>query len=394
VKGWSAGWLALWALAGQCAYAADDLPGAARELARKTAALAGAGQTVWVSWRSVAPLGAADVAEARESFEPAFQSAGGVLGDVAPTVEAHITISENVSEYLLTEEARKGDDRQVWFAAWKHTAPGAGAPSSAVLEKKLLWEQDEQILDAAFPGDQMLLLTPANLVWYSRQAGEWTRSVSVALPAAKAWPRDLRGRLRIVGQNYAAYLPGLACSGAWQPPVSIDCKASSDGWVLESGSRDLLVANFAAGRNYFDGRIATQGGLRKTIDPFYSGAAVEDQGKTLWLLAMVDGGTRVFDAAFNPVGGIEGWGSDIVGTDARCGGGTVVLATRGSTDGPDAVQAYAVTNRAAAPVGSAAEFHGPVTALWIADKTSAVAVSKDFSTGRYAAYLLTVACGK
>ncbi len=392
MKGWSAALPALLLLAAQCACAADDLKGAARELARKTAAFAGAGQPVSEVWRNLSSLGSADLTGGRDAFESAFQSAGGTLGDAGAAVEARITLSENASQYLLAEEARKGDERQVWLAAWKRATPGPALAGGITLEKKLEWEQDEQILDAAFPGDRMVLLTPSSLVWFSRQEGQWTRSMSLALPQPKAWPRDLRGRLRIVGANYQAYLPGMACSGAWQPPVSLDCKASGDSWVLESGSKDMLLANFVSGRNYFDGRVATQTGLRATVDLFYSAAAVEERGKTLWLLAMVDGRTRLFDEQFGAAGEIGGWGSDIAGTDARCGGGSQVVATRPGA-GTDAVQAYAIVNRVASPLGAPAEFPGPVTALWVSGHDSALAVSKDLSTGKYAAYLVTVVCG-
>jgi hypothetical protein len=392
VKGWSAAFAALLLLAAHGAFAADDLKGAARELARKTAAFAGAGQPLSVVWRNVSSLGAAELKDARDAFDPAFKSAGGTLGDAGAAVEARITLSENASQYLLAEEARKGDERQVWFAAWNRTAPGPALTGGVTLEKKLEWEQEEQILDAAFPADRMILLTPSSLVWFSRQEGQWTRSMSLALPLTKSWPRDLHGRLRIVGSNYQAYLPGLECSGAWQPPVSLDCKASGEPWVLESGSKDMLLANFVSGRNYFDGRVATQTGLRTTLDAFYSAAAIEERGKTLWLLAMVDGRTRLFDEQFGAAGEIGGWGSDIAGTDARCGGGSQVLATRPGA-GPDAVQAYAIVNRMASPLGAPAEFPGPVTALWVSGHDSALAVSKDPTTGKYAAYLLTVVCG-
>ena len=393
MKGWAAAFPALLLLVAHCALAADDLKGAARELARRTAAFAGAGQAVSVAWRNLSSLGSAELADARDAFEPAFKSAGGILGDAASVVEARIAISENASQYLLAEDVRKGDERQVWFAAWNRAAPGHVLAPGAGLEKKLVWEQDERILDAAFPADRMLLLTPSNLVWFSRQEGQWTRSMSVAIPAPKAWPRDLRGRLRIVGSNYLAYLPGMACGGAWQPPVSLECKASGDPWVLESGSRDLLLASFAAGRNYFDGRVATQTGLRKTVEPFYSAASVDERGKALWLLAMVDGRVRLFDESFEPAGDINAWGSDIVGTDARCAGGSQVLATRPGGAEPDAVQAFAIVNRAAVPLGAPAEFPGPVTALWVSGQASALAVSKNITTGKYAAYLLTLVCG-
>ncbi len=394
VKGSYAALAALALLCWRRASAASDPIGAARELAWKTAAFAGEAEPVSLAWRNLSSLGSADFGQAREAFESALKKAGARVSDTAPLVEGRITVSESLSEYLLVEEARKGDERLVWLAAWKRPASGpAGAPAAAI-EKKLVWEQDEQILDAAFPGDMMLLLTPSNLVWFNRQGGQWTRSMSWALPAPRTWPRDLRGRLRVDGPDYQAFLPGLACGGAWRPPVSVQCKTTSGPWPLESGGRSMLLARFAAGRNYFDGLVAAPAGARKTVEPFYSAASVEERGKSLWLLAMVDGRTRLFDDAFEPAGEIGSWGSDIAGTDARCGGGSQVFATRpGSGDEPDAVQAYTIVDRAAVPLGAPAEFPGPVTALWASGGASALAVSRNLSTHKYAAYLLTVVCG-
>jgi hypothetical protein len=310
-------------------------------------------------------------------------------------VDVRVTVSENATDYLLVEEARKGDERLVWLAAWKRTDPLPAPEPAATLEKKLVWEQDEPILDAAFPGDLMLVLSPSRLAWFARRNGQWAQSATVALPVPKAWPRDARGRLRVNGPGFQAYLPGLACSGAWQPPVSVDCKPSEEPWVLESGSRAMLLANFAAGRNYFDGRVATQTGVRKSAPPFYSAAAVEERGKSLWLLALADGRVRLFDASFEPAGEIDSWGSDIAGTDARCAGGSPVLATRpGEGSEADAVQAFTIANGAAVPLSAPVEMAGPVTALWVSGGTAALAVSKNLSTGKYAAYLLTVACGQ
>jgi hypothetical protein len=104
---------------------------------------------------------------------------------------------------------------------------------------------------------------------------------------------------------------------------------------------------------------------------------------------------RLFDAAFEPAGEIGAWGSDIAGTDARCGGASQVLATRpGDGSEADAVQAFTIANGAAAPLTAPVEMPGPVTALWVSGGASALAVSKNLSTGKYAAYLLTVACGQ
>ena len=350
--------------------AADNLDGAARELAWKTASLAGKGEPVSLTWRNQSSLASPEAGRARALFEAAFQEAGGVFGETASAVDVRVTVSGNGTDYLLVEEARKGDQHLVWLASWKRTDPLPAPAPAATLEKKLVREQDEQILDAAFPGDFMLLLSSSRIAWFVQQDGQWAQSTTVALPVPKTWPRDLRGRLRVNGPGFQAYLPGLTCSGAWQPPVSVDCQPSGEPWVLESGSRAMLLANFAAGRNYFDGRVVTQTGARHSAPPFYSAAAVEDRGKSSWLLALADGRARVFDASFEPAGEFDSWGSDIAGTDARCGGGSPVLATRPG-DGAEAVQAFTIANGAAAPLSAQVEMPGPVTALWPSGATSA-----------------------
>jgi hypothetical protein len=395
VKGWLAVLAALLFFLPRYARSADDPAGAARELARRTAAFAGRGALVSVTWRNVASLDSAAAGQARAAFESSLEEAGVRVSEIAPAVEVQITLSENESQYLMVEETRKGEEKQVWIAAWKRGAPRAAPALEAALEKKLVWEQDEPILDVAFPAAGLLVLSPANVTLYAQANGKWEASKYVGLTPGKPWPRDLRGHLRANGKSFQAFLPGLACGGSIEPALTMDCHAADEPWVLESGSRALLLANFAAARNYFDGRVTTQSGNRKTVPPFFSAASVEDQGRTSWVLSQVDGRSQIFDAAWQPTGLAVPWGSDIAGTDAHCGGGSQVLATRTADSGePDTVQAFAVVNQAATATTGAVDFPGPVTALWPSGGTSVLAVTRDLRTGGYAAYLVTVVCGR
>jgi hypothetical protein len=163
--------------------------------------------------------------------------------------------------------------------------------------------------------------------------------------------------------------------------------------VLESGSRGILLANFAPERNYFDGHVVSQDGSRRTVPPFYAAAAGEDSSGTFWFLSLLDGQTGMFNAGFEPVGAVPAWGSDIVGISAPCAGGSQVLATRpGDANEPDAIQAFSIVNRAANSLTAPLAFGGPVTALWPATAAAALAVASDPATGKYAAYLVTLAC--
>jgi hypothetical protein len=239
----------------------------------------------------------------------------------------------------------------------------------------------------------MIVLSASSLARFTRSNGQWVMRESTAVPVAKPLPRDMRGRVRWNGaiQNGAiqASLPGVACSGA----EAVQCRSSEEPWPLGSGGVQLF-ASLAPGRNYFNGHVVTPAGTRKTVPPFYSAAAADDGGRTVWVLATVEGGSQIFDAGFDPIGPAGSWGSDITGVDERCGGRSVVLASRpGDGRGPDAIRAYAIVNRAAVPLGPPAEFPGPVTALWSAGG-GALAIVRNGATGTYQAFSVKVACGQ
>jgi hypothetical protein len=395
VKVWHAAFTALLFFFPPGATAADDVNGAARELARKTAAFAGRGEPVLVTWRNAGSLGSLEFNQARGAFEDAVREAGVRVTEVAPVAEAHFTLSENQTQYLMVEEIRKGDDRQVWIAAWKRaeTQPPGNITSGVALEKKLVWEQNEPILDAVFPAGNLLVLSPTNVTLYARQNGQWEPRQQIPLSPVRPQQRDVRGHLRLNGAGFQAYLPGLvACGGSVEPVLVMECRPTDEPWVLESGGRAMMLASLSPARNYFDGRVTTQTGLRKTVAPFFSAASVEEQGRQLWLLAMIDGSTRIFDSGFDSVGGVAGWGSDIAGTEARCGGGFQVLATGVGEEG-DSIRAFTVVNRVPVPLTAPVEFPGPITALWPAGAGSVLAVAHDLATNRYAAYVVAVVCG-
>ena len=366
------------------------MAGAVGEMARKTVALAGRGEPVWVSWRNLSPLAAGDFNQVRSAFDAALRATGARVSEIAPVVDVRLTVSANPSQFLLVEEARKGDYAQVWIASWKRPASsGTPAGSIVTLEKKLVWEQEEQILDVVVLTGGMLVLSPSHV---SLRRDTATETVPLAPP--QAWPRDLRGRLRVTGGAFAAYLPGVVCSGATDPSLTLECHPSDQPWTLDAGSHGALLANFAPGRNHFDGRVATPNGMRKTLAPFFSAASADDNGRQYWLLAMLDGHTQIFDAAFDPVGSVAPWGSDLAATEAHCGAGSQTLATKaGDAREPDAVRAYGLVNRAPIPLSAPLDLPGPVTALWSLGGNTALAVVGDLATGRYQAYVITVNCG-
>jgi hypothetical protein len=258
----------------------------------------------------------------------------------------------------------------------------------------MLWEQREPILDVALAGDAMLVLSPSGVALFERRGGHWEPRRTNSFPAGTPMPRDPRGRMRIEGSAFQAFLPGMTCTGELDSAAAPACHAADDPWPIQAGPAATVSAHFSPERNYFDGRLSTAPGIERTLPPFYSAAAAEDQGKPVWLAALLNGGTGIFGIAPEPAGMIAGWGSDIAPAGRNCAGTLPVLASRpGAAADHEAVQAYAIVNRASVPMGAPAEFSGLVTALWPVGDGLVLAVSRNAAGGTYEAWLLTVDCG-
>ncbi|HJZ97091.1 MAG TPA: hypothetical protein VKE70_11350, partial [Candidatus Solibacter sp.] len=318
------------------------------------------------------------------AFETALRDAGGRASDTASTAEAHLVLADNQSQYLIVEEARKGDDRQVWIAGWTRSAP-ASVPG-VIMEKRLLWEQTDPILDVVPNGNELVVLSPHSVTLRGERGSQ-----TAAVTSIRPWPRDLRGRLRLIPAGFKVHLPGVTCSGTFEPALTLDCRGIDEPWTLDALSRGVLLANFAAARNYFDGRVVSPAGVRKTVPAFYTIAGIEDQGRTHWVATLVDGRTQILDAAFEPAGTVGPWGSDVAAVECRCA--QLISTKPGDARDPDELRAWSIVNRAAVAVAPPIEMPGPVTALWSLSGAEAIAVVRDLSTGRYAAYLIKVVCG-
>ncbi|HZT29098.1 MAG TPA: hypothetical protein VFA33_04395 [Bryobacteraceae bacterium] len=388
-------------LATQLALTGQNLESTARDLARQVAAAAGTREAVLLTARKLSVGGAEELDGIRLAFEAELRSQGMRLTDRPGAPEVRLTLSQNLTSYLLVAELGRAEERHVLMAAAPRqlsAVPAVPAPTM-VLEKKLVWEQEQPILDltltapsGAPPG--LLILDPAKVALYAERGGHWEEQQSQPVVLSRSWPRDPRGRLLLNGNAFQAYLPGTLCRGVIQPSLTMECHESADGWPLEAGTRLLGLAGLAAGANYFDGRVVTAPGGARHLPPFYSGAAVEDQGGPLWFFAALDGRTYLYNSAWEPAGTVDQWGSDLAGLEPACGLGGPVLAVRpGDFSEPDAVQAFTLVNRSAVPASAPVAFPGPVTALWPAGRSSAIAVAQEPDTRHYAAFRLLLACG-
>jgi hypothetical protein len=353
-----------------------DMNGAARDLGR-TVAAAVAHDPVAVTVKNLSALGGAETAEIRHVFESELNVAA------QPAVEIRLTISENLTQFLLVAEIQRGGERQVLLESWPRTsAASTGSPTDkparVTLEKKLLWEQDLPILDAAQIAGGILVLDATRVLLV--RGGD---RQSAPIPAWHTWPRNLRGRLSVNDSGFTAYLPGTICRGGTEPRLSVICEDSQDPWLLGPGA----LAIFTPDRNQFPGHIDIEPGGPRDLPPFYTAAPAADG----WIFAGADGRAHLYTHSWDSAGAIDQWGSDVATVQTPCG--ARILATRPTAlTEPDAIQPYQIVNDAPIPAGPALEFSGPITALWSFGR-SATAVSRDLQTGRYAAFSLAPTCG-
>jgi len=367
--------------------------GPAHGLAQKIAATVKPHAPVMLSFRNVSPMSAADTALTQAAVERELRALGLALtAQGSDGSDVRVSLSENLRGFVWVAEIRTGDARAIAIEEAPKTPPASGT-TSMTIEKKLMLEQDGQILDLATIGRGLLVLDSEALTLYESSGGEWQRKLSVHIPVARPWPRDLRGRLLTQGDAYQAYLPGLTCNGNAGGGMSITCRDASL-WPIGAGTRMLGFAQFASARNYFDGRVITPDGSTVSVPAFFSAAEFQAGTVSAWALAGVDGQTHLYNA---PVKNSSAWtamGSGMVGLESDCGGRSQVLAS-GAGDGTvtDSVSAYDVVDGAPRPTGDAVAFPGPVTVLWpAAERGVAFAVSRDLRSGRYAAFRLAITC--
>lgn len=362
---------------------AETLDEAARQLARKIAAALAPHEAVALSLRNLSSLTVSDVAAIRRALEAELPSRGARLAQSAPHREVRVTLSENPRGYLWVAEIPRPEGNRVEMISLPKPVASATRPRlpEVVLEKKLLWEQEEPILDLAFlrakAGPILVVLEPVRIATYRREGDRWLIDQSYPLSRTNRGLRDKHGRLSVSREQISAALPGDACVVLLRATSVVECR------------RDDRNAPRAG-----DGP-RTPAGEEISSGNYYSRATLQDNGRVLKLFAGVDGVTRLFEDGPEPVATFRGWGSEMDSLHTGCAGGWQVLTTRaGDWTEPDAIQLYEIHERQAVPVSPPVDLPGPVTALNSVAEQEALAIVRNLKTGLYEAYQLFVSCGR
>lgn len=332
-----------------------------------------------------------------------------------------ISLSENPASYVWVAQIEQGRANEAVVMVSVPRAGGTAPVHDSMpmsLRRSLLWSQDGPILDVAVLEEsgnptRIATLDGEKISMYRLQDGKWQREQAAAIPHAKAWPRDLRGRL-IPAKDHLldVYLPGVTCHSNTGGPLTLNCRETDDPWpivpagltgtssILPSpGSENkaaipTLAAFYAPTRNFFTGALTPAVGKFTSVPKFYSAAVLPREKYALWLFSATDGFVHLVDGMNDQSAKLD-WGSSITSVKTGCGAGWQVLATSPGERSSDSVRAYEFPDRDPVPVSAPVELPGAVTALWTdARGDSAVAVVRDQDTGSYEAFRLAMACGQ
>ena len=385
-----------------------------QQLARKIVAITG-NNPISLAFVNRSSLGRRDREIIQNGVRSALEGLGARFVKSEPAaVTITISLSENQDSYIWVAEIhRNGGEPTIVMASVARPA-GAIAGHDSVplsLRKTRLWTQADPILDVAVleenaGASRIAVLSPENIALYRLQGPKWQVEQTVSIAHVKPWPRDLRGRL-VQADDHAieVYLPGIACRGSSAPSLTLQCRDSEDPWPLipprwngaispNAASGEAPKAFFATARNFFTGALTAPIGKLGAVPKFYSAAFLVRENSALWVFTGTDTRVHIIDGTNDQVARLV-WGSDLASVRTSCGSGWQLLATSSDASNGDSVRAYEFPDRDPFEVSSAEDFSGSISALWTEAKgDTAVAVTKDRSTGSYEAFRLAMACGQ
>ena len=290
-----------------------------------------------------------------------------------------LSCSENLRERSCVAEVQNGTRREIVMVTRPHdgTPPVEHRPPVS-LQLRSLFAQRTPILDVVSLGERLLVLDATSIALYRQTGQGWQRTSSRPLPLSRVWPRDLRGRLHVEGDELDVFLPGVACAGLLSQ-LALECADGRRAWPLGIENSGLEPA-----RNYF----STPEGLT-----FYSAAPLGAGADARWVVAEDDGTLSLLDGLRRPLARVATAG-DVAGIAAACAPESYVVASELS-GAREAVRLFQVARQRLVPIASPVFVTGRLTALWAAPgATTATAIAHDMSGGRYEAFLATLACSR
>lgn len=376
-----------------------------RDLVAQILDVAGNPSSVAYDVENRAGFSAADFQQGRRAIENEFRTAKvKVVRMDSAVAEVRFLLSRNARGLIWVAKVKQGTSEQISMVEFADPlAGGSGVRASLFhLERTPLLTRSAPMLDVAVGDNFLLVLGSEQISLYPRANVAATATESAVIRHTRPWPRDLRGRIFLIGDTFTASLPGVRCTGNVRPALTAQCQDSDDPWPLlrPSASGTVPAAFFSGARNHFSGAMsgALSGAFAGSpaasgVPPFFAAARLGDSDDAMWAFSGTDGLTRLYIRMQQPVRTVTSLGSDLAALQSECGSRWQLLVTGdGDATLPDVLQAFEIRNREATAVSEKLSFDGPITALWAAEPGAVTAIVRNLGKESYEAYSVSLAC--
>lgn len=193
-----------------------------------------------VNWNNQSAVTEANSQQWKSAFLDELQGKqGGDSSSAASNCPVSVFLERTPTEIVLTAEVENGNGQQHLFASISRAGIPAEAnnSSSPRLEKEILWQQNERVLDAVFVraenggADRLILLQKDLLIVQERQSSVWKMALTKSLGEATLMQRAPRGELSFsLDQPNVVRIsfPGKSCQTALNDASSLNCQPSSE----------------------------------------------------------------------------------------------------------------------------------------------------------------------
>lgn len=212
-----------------------------RELAHRVSGELGRNKMSCVSWNNHEAVSEARSQQLKSAFVEELQ--GRQADSTAPAGNCNVSIflEQTPAQVVITAGVENGAGKQYFFAGIARAGIPAeiGSSSGPRLEKEVIWQQSERILDALLirgengTSDRLVILEKDALVTYERPTGAWKLLQSKSLGEAEVTQRAPRGELYFSldkPERVKVALAGKTCQAILSDASALSCQPSSDTW--------------------------------------------------------------------------------------------------------------------------------------------------------------------
>lgn len=252
------------------AHARDDSPERhVHELARRVSAELPRNKLSCVNWTNHEAVSEARSQQWKGAFEEELLGKAGEVGIVSTgNCAVNVELQKTPTQIVLTAEVETGGKEKAHlFATIAREGISAESTGGATprMEKELLWQQSERILDAIFvrgengTGGRLVVLQRDTLIVYQKAGTEWKASLTKPLGEASVTQREPRGEIYFsVDQpdGVKIVFVGKSCQTSLKDSSALTCQPGSDAartgmllvstcdsrtWWLRSDGGDMTV---------------------------------------------------------------------------------------------------------------------------------------------------------